>query len=133
MCTLDIWELIILTRLMIIDLYMIVTSFYTLQLLNWVSQESEKDDKVLITGLEGPLSKSDFNSEHSEEKISTILVKPHRDAVQKLSIEYARLVRENERLRGIINSAINILDDTHEKEQKTGVNSMNNEDKTVLK
>ena len=83
--------------------------------------------------MEGPLSKSDFDSENNEEKISTILVKPHRDAVQKLSIEYARLVRENERLRSIISSAINILDNTHEKEQKTGVNSMNNEDKTGLK
>ena len=77
--------------------------------------------------------KSDFNSENSEEKISTILVKPHRDAVQKLSIEYARLVRENERLRSIINSAIDILDDTRVKEQKTGFISMNDEYKTVLK
>ena len=70
--------------------------------------ESGRQEKVLITGLEGPVSRSDFQSDQSHP--STILVKPHRDAIQKLSIEYGRLARENERLRNIINSAINLLD-----------------------
>ena len=40
--------------------------------------------------------------------------------MQKLSIEYARLVRENERLRGVIQSAVNMLQDSTTKEFKKG-------------
>ena len=40
--------------------------------------------------------------------------------MQKLSIEYARLVRENERLRGVIQSAVNMLTDSTTKEFKKG-------------
>ena len=43
-----------------------------------------------------------------------------RDAVQKLSIEYARLVRENERLRSVMQSAVNVLGDSTSKEFKKG-------------
>ena len=43
-----------------------------------------------------------------------------RDAVQKLSIEYARLVRENERLRSVMQSAVNLLGDSTSKEFKKG-------------
>ena len=41
--------------------------------------------------------------------------------MQKLSIEYARLVRENERLRGVIQSAVNMLQDSTTKEFKKGI------------
>ena len=41
--------------------------------------------------------------------------------MQKLSIEYARLVRENERLRGVIQSAVNLLQDSTTKEFKKGL------------
>ena len=44
-----------------------------------------------------------------------------RDAVQKLSIEYARLVRENERLRSVMQSAVNVLADSTSKEFKKGL------------
>ena len=47
-------------------------------------------------------------------------MKCYRDAVQKLSIEYARLVRENERLRGVIQSAANMLGDANTREFKKG-------------
>ena len=40
--------------------------------------------------------------------------------MQKLSIEYARLVRDNERLRGVIQSAVNMLQDSTTKEFKKG-------------
>ena len=40
--------------------------------------------------------------------------------MQKLSIEYARLVRENERLRGVMQSAVNVLGDSTSKEFKIG-------------
>ena len=40
--------------------------------------------------------------------------------MQKLSIEYARLVRENERLRGVIQSAVNMLQDSTTKVFKKG-------------
>ena len=75
-----------------------------------MSKETSQEDHVVITGLERPLSVSDFDQSNENEHISTILVKPHRDAVQKLSIEYARLVRENQRLRSVIASAVNILE-----------------------
>ena len=87
-------------------------------MLSWISSESYREDRVRVTGLEGPLSRADL--EHSDDRVSTVLVKPHRDAVQKLSIEYARLVRENERLRGVIRSAVNILDGSANKEIKKG-------------
>ena len=84
---------------------------------SWVSRESDRPEKVLITGLDkGFLSRKDFEVDHDHP--STILVKPHRDAVQKLSIEYARLARENERLRSVINTAITVLGDHEEKEIK---------------
>ena len=85
-------------------------------MLSWVSRETDRQEKVVITGIENPLSRKDFEVDHSHP--STILVKPHRDAVQKLSIEYARLARENERLRNIINTAITVLGDHEEKEIK---------------
>ena len=40
--------------------------------------------------------------------------------MQKLSIEYARLVRENERLRSVMQSAVNVLGDSTSKEFKKG-------------
>ena len=90
------------------------------QLLNWVSQEAAKDDRVKITGINRPLSRDDLDHGHNNAG-STILVKPHRDAVQKLSIEYARLVRENQRLKSVIASAVNILDDSiNNVEARTG-------------
>ena len=89
-------------------------------MLSWISSESYREDRVRVTGLEGPLSRADLVAENSDDRVSTVLVKPHRDAVQKLSIEYARLVRENERLRGVIRSAVNILDGSANKEIKKG-------------
>ena len=44
-----------------------------------------------------------------------------RDAVQKLSIEYARLLRENERLRGVMQTVVNTLQDSNSKEFKRGL------------
>ena len=84
-------------------------------MLSWVSRESDRPGKVLITGIESlnPLTRKDFEVDHSQP--STILVKPHKDAVQKLSIEYARLARENERLRTIIETAMTVLGDHEEK------------------
>ena len=86
------------------------------KMLSWVSRESDRHEKVLITGIESfnPLTRKDFEVDHSHP--STILVKPHKNALQKLSIEYARLVRENERLRNIINTAIGVLGDHEERE-----------------
>ena len=77
--------------------------------MNWVSEEAAKADRVKITGIDRLLTRDDLDHDHTTG--STILVKPHRDAVQKLSIEYARLVRENNRLKSVIASAVNILDD----------------------
>ena len=41
--------------------------------------------------------------------------------MQKLSIEYARLVRENERLRGVMQSAVSVMQDSNSKEFKRGL------------
>ena len=41
--------------------------------------------------------------------------------MQKLSIEYARLIRENERLRAVMQSAVSVLQDSNNKEFKRGL------------
>ena len=85
---------------------------------NWVSKESGKDERVLITGVEGPVKVSDFQSDQSHP--STLLVKPHRHATQKLAIEYGRLARENQKLRATINSAMAVLDSSLAKQTTAG-------------
>ena len=51
--------------------------------------------------------------------------------MQKLSIEYARLVRENERLRGVMQSAVNMLQDSDSKEFKRGLTTTLNPHKDI--
>ena len=35
-----------------------------------------------MTGLEGPLTRADLDGENGEERVSTVLVKPHRENKQ---------------------------------------------------
>ena len=72
------------------------------QMLSWVSRETDRREKILITGIESlnQLSRKDFEVDHSHP--STILVKPHRDAVQKLSINMLALLG---RMRGLETSS----------------------------
>ena len=88
------------------------------QVFSWVSRESGREEKVLITGLQGHVSSSEFESDQSQH--STILVKPHRHATTKLAVEYGRLVRENQRLRAIISSARKVLDSSPGQEMAGG-------------
>ena len=47
-------------------------------MLSWISKESYRDNTVKVTGLEGPLTRADLDGEHGDERVSTVLVKPHR-------------------------------------------------------
>ena len=72
----------------------------TTQVTAWAAAESRSGGRVRMRGLvrlpagPGP---------------APVLVKPHRDAVRKLSVEYARLARENARLRGLMSEAVSLL------------------------
>ena len=48
------------------------------QVLSWISKESYRDNTVKVTGLEGPLTRADLDGEYGDERVSTVLVKPHR-------------------------------------------------------
>ena len=48
------------------------------QVLSWISKESYRDNSVKVTGLEGPLTRADLDGEYGDERVSTVLVKPHR-------------------------------------------------------
>ena len=47
-----------------------------------------------------------------------VQAKPHREAAQRLAVEYARLARENSRLRGVIREAATLLGDSGTRETR---------------
>lgn len=70
-----------------------------IEIKHWVAKQIETRDKYVIKAIES----SEFKSNPNDFK--NVLLKEHKDAFQKLSTEYAKLLKQNIQLRAIINDA----------------------------
>ena len=80
-----------------------------LQVLDWLRAESLRGDSVLVTGVSRLVA---------GQQQPRVQAKPHREAAQRLAVEYARLARENSRLRGVIREAATLLGDSGTRETR---------------
>jgi hypothetical protein len=68
-----------------------------LEIRNWVARQIEEEERNFVYK---EVQSSDFKDRPQEFK--NVLFKDHEDSIRKLSLEYRKLLRDNEKLRKII-------------------------------
>ena len=96
---------------------MVTRVLVLLQVLDWLRAESLRGDSVLVTGVSRLVA---------GQQQPRVQAKPHREAAQRLAVDYARLARENSRLRGVIREAGTLLGDSGTRETRGGQCSTRN-------
>eukprot|EP00095_Tigriopus_kingsejongensis_P007667 maker-scaffold156_size297567-snap-gene-0.22 protein:Tk07667 transcript:maker-scaffold156_size297567-snap-gene-0.22-mRNA-1 annotation:"GL10978" len=74
-----------------------------IEIKNWVSVHIHNREEIVIKTIQ-----SDYLKSHPGE-FKNVLLKEHKDSIRKLSMEYAKLLKQNEKLKSVIKGALEVL------------------------